>query len=179
MSRGVPEVRIVASVRYLLFGLVCVALVFAAFSFGGGGVDSKESFGPAREETGVAVPRVAKEAVARVQRLAAGLKPAARRFLRAFFRYEAGEIGDGVAAALRAASTPAFARELLEALPRSSIPGSFPPVARLGRLETFFISPQADRAVVNGEAMRGPAGEQFSFVFVSIDGRWLASGAGE
>ena len=167
--------------RYVLFAALSLLLLVAAFSFAAGGESRREAlpespFASAR----LPIPSVAKEAIAHVRRLSEGLRPSARRFLRAFFRYEVGEMESGVASALRETTTSDFGRELLRLAPRPPTTGLFPLPARLDKLKVLFISPRADRAVVNGEALRVSSGERFSFVFVlSPTGAWLASGGGE
>jgi hypothetical protein len=114
-----------------------------------------------------------------VERLLVSVKPPARRFLRAFFRYEIGDIDSGVARALRTFATPGFARQLLATPPRRSPSGPLRLPARLAALEVGVVAPDASRVVVSGEARRGPASEQFSFVFVRAAGGWLASAPGQ
>jgi hypothetical protein len=84
-----------------------------------------------------------------------------------------------VAAALRTAATPGFARRLLAAPPRVPAAGAFSLPAKLGRLRVTFVSAAANRALISGQASRGAAPEEFSFVFVRTAAGWLASGPGE
>ena len=79
---------------------------------------------------------------------------------------------------MRTAATPSFAARLLAGPPRASAPGRFPPRARLGRVEVSFVAIAPPRAIVSGEARRGAAPAQFSFLFELHGGRWLASGPG-
>ena len=106
------------------------------------------------------------------------VRTAARRFLAAFGRYEVGERGAGLARALRATATPGFAARLLAAPPRAPAAGRYPPRARLGRVEVAFVALSPPRAIVSGEARRGDAPAQFSFLFELRGRRWLASGPG-
>jgi hypothetical protein len=185
--------------RYVLFALVSLSLFAAAFALGSDSGPSQSDVGSASIDASAqsAVPAVALKAVGNARRSMSDLQSSADRFLNAYFRYEVGEAGGGVAARFGSTTTPgfgwwlvgrlspptpppAFGRSLLAAPPRPSAAGLFPSTARLGKLETFFVSAAADRAVVNGEAKRGPAGERFSFVFVLTPaGVWLASGVGE
>jgi hypothetical protein len=79
--------------------------------------------------------------------------------------------------ALRATATPAFGSELLAAPPRV-VSRKLPP-ARLERLAITVIPVSPPRALISGEAARGPRQEQFSFLFDMSQGTWLARGLGE
>lgn len=166
--------------RHLLFGAVSLVLLAAAFAIGSdGGGPSSPSDSARTDEATIAVPSAAARIAARVGRALASAKPPARRFLRAFFRYEVGDVGPRVAAELRASATPRFARQLLDSPPRSSPSGPSTLPARLEALEVAVVTSDASRVVVSGEARRGPASEQFSFVFVHVAGGWLASAPGQ
>ena len=173
--------RAVASFRrHILFGVVSLALLAAAFAIGSeGGAPASPSDAEGSGAAAIPVPAAASRLTAHVARLLVSVKPPARLFLRAFFRYEVGDLGPGVAGALRASATPSFARQLLAAPPRPMAAGSYQLPARLGPLEAAVVAPDASRVVVSGEAHRGPASEQFSFVFVHAPGGWLASGPGQ
>ncbi len=159
--------------RFVLFCAACVALFAAALGFAGGEQPSGPVPAPARS---VAQPAES-AAPGGALGLRAALDRAARRFLAAFFRYEVGELGPGVQAALRGAATPGFAAELLAAPPRRP-PVSSPP-AVLGRLSIAFVSVAPPRALIGGSARRGHRPEPFSFLFEAREGAWLASGPGE
>jgi hypothetical protein len=137
---------------------------------------------PAGEAVGAALrfaapsPRLL---AARSARLRSRLRAVARRFLSAFLRYEVGDLDPQVRATLRDAATPGFAARLLAAPPRPPAPGSFPPPARLRRIEVAFVALAPPRAILSGEALRSDAPAQFSFLFELRGGRWLASGAGQ
>jgi len=101
------------------------------------------------------------------------LRGDARRFLRAFFQYEEGELSHSVRPALRAGATEEFGAELLRAPPR--LHGGLP-AARIARLYIKEASWRPAIAVVGGVARRGGRSERFSFLFASPAGRWLAGG---
>jgi hypothetical protein len=173
-------VRAASFRRHLLFGVVSLVLLAAAFAVGSDGGGSSSSSDSARAGgAAVAVPSAAARITARVGRVLALVKPPARRFLRAFFHYEVGDVGPRVAAELRATATPRFARQLLAAPPRPPTSGPSQLPARLEALEVTVVTADASRVVVSGEARRGPASEQFSFVFVRAAGSWLASAPGQ
>src|SRR5262249_39104580 len=125
------------------------------------------------------LPAPVQGTVARAERLLAELHPQARRFLRAFLRYEVGDTASDVKRELIAGATSRFSRRLLRLPPRSVARGSFPPLARLGHLGTTFVSAAANRVLVSGVAYRGRAREQLSFLFVRAGSHWLASGPGQ
>jgi hypothetical protein len=166
--------------RHLLFGAVSLVLLAVAFAIGSeGGSSPPSTSSPQASSEALALPPAARRITARLQRSLASARPPARRFLHAFFRYEVGEAGPRVAAALRASATPRFARQLLAAPPRPSPSGPTALPARLGALEVSVLSPDASRVLVSGKARRGPSPEQFSFVFVHVAGGWLASAPGQ
>lgn len=165
--------------RLALFALACALLVAAAL-----GSPSRErtSGPPAAPASGARAPRpplAARRIERRAARLEAGLRAAARPFLAAFLRYEAGAGGAAMAAALRAGATRGFAARLLAEPPRSLSPAGDPPPARLGSLQLAFLSARGDRALVRASAVRGGAPEQLSFLFARRGGRWLAIGPGQ
>lgn len=125
------------------------------------------------------MPPLVARAAARAERLANELRRSARRFLAAFLRYEVGQEGARLTAALRATATPSFAKRLLARPPRVPVAGRLPPPARLGRLQVGFLSGAATRALVSATAWRGPRPEELSFVFARRRSRWLASGPGQ
>jgi hypothetical protein len=173
-------VRSASFSRHLLFGVASLVLLAAAFAIGSeGGSSTPPASSPQVSSKALALPPAAKRITARLQRSLASVRPPARRFLRAFLRYEVGEAGPRVAAALRVSATPRFARQLLVAPPRPSPSGPMQLPARLGSLEVSVLSPDASRVLVSGEARRGPSSEQFSFVFVRATGGWLASAPGQ
>lgn len=101
------------------------------------------------------------------------LRRDAQRFLRAFLRYEGGELRRSVRRALRARATKDFASELLEAPPR--LDGRLA-AARIDRLFIKEASWEPAIAVVGGVARRDRRRERFSFLFAKSGGRWLAGG---
>jgi hypothetical protein len=156
--------------RLALFCLSAALLVLAAILFSGGGQ------APRSVSSSVASPPHAR-GERQVAAIASALRAAARRFLAAFFRYEAGEEDRSVRVALRATATPAFGGELLAAPPR--VVGRSLPPARLERLAITVIPVLPPRALISGEAGRGRRQEQFSFLFDLRRGAWLARGLGE
>ena len=73
-------------------------------------------------------------------------------------------------------TTAAFGRYLLGARPRQ-LGGR--ELARIVTVETAFLDPAADRALVRGVARRADGPQELSFVFVLRGGRWLAARAAE
>lgn len=162
--------------RLALFAALCAVLLAAALGFSAIRPPPRSPPpAPRSAATAPPLPRAARRIERRAARLEAALRRAARPFLGAFLRYEAGA---EVAAALRASATPAFAARLLAAPPRATGPGYLPP-ARLGTFRITFLSARADRALVRASAERGVGAEQLSFVFARRGGRWLASGPGQ
>ncbi len=168
--------------RLALFVVASVAILAAALLFA---LTAPDPPPPSRALGGGAVGAVSGFAAPSPRLLAARsallrdrLRATARRFLAAFGRYEVGERGSGLARALRATATPGFAARLLAAPPRAPAAGRYPPRARLGRVEVSFVALSPPRAIVSGEARRGDAPAQFSFLFELRGRRWLASGPG-
>jgi hypothetical protein len=108
----------------------------------------------------------------------AALEPSARRFLRAFLRYEVGDSNQALTRSLRATATPAFAVKLLRRPPRPAR-RSPPARATVGPLSLIFVSAQPPLVSVSATARRATGPEQLSFVFTRRHGRWLASAPGE
>lgn len=162
--------------RLALFAALCALLLGAALAFSAIRPAAAPSpAAPRSAATAPPLPRAARRIERRAARSEAALRRAARPFLAAFLRYEAGA---EVAAALRASATSAFAARLLAAPPRPTEPGYRPP-ARLGALRITFLSARADRALVRASAARAVGAEQLSFVFARRGGRWLAVGPGQ
>jgi hypothetical protein len=105
------------------------------------------------------------------------LRLQARRFLRAFLRYEAGESSAGLRRVLRTGCSPPFAAELLAAPPRR--PTSRLAPATLRRIFISLIPSSPPRAFVSASATRPTGVEHLSFLFDLRGGRWLARGVGE
>jgi len=159
--------------RLGLFFAVSAALLAAALGFS----RSPELVVRPRAPTGYGVGGGPAPAPGAAFILRAAIDRGARAFLAAFFRYEVGELGAGVRAALRATATPRFAAELLSAPPWRP-PRSYPAPAT-SRLSIRAVSVSPPRALVEGSARRGRQTEPFSFLFEARDGAWLASGPGE
>lgn len=114
------------------------------------------------------------------ERAQAEAEPVARRFFAAFSRYELGERSAGVARALRASATAAFARELLAAPPRrvAGIPAA---PASLGRVE--FVPGHSDDgrlvgAEIVGVTRRDGRAQPISIELEAERGGWRVSGLG-
>jgi hypothetical protein len=116
------------------------------------------------------------ELLAAAGRRKARLERAARAFIAAFLRYEVGDLPASVARSLDRLTTARFGRYLLGARPRQ-LGGR--ERARIVEIETAFLDPAADRALVRGVARRPDGPEELSFVFLLRGGRWLASEAAE
>jgi hypothetical protein len=151
--------------RLALFALACLALALVAISSGGGG----------EAETSMTTPSLSPAPPDSLRRPSPQLDP--RPFLRAFLRYEVGELAPGLRRRLRATSAPAFARQLLSVPIRRAPPRIAS--ARLERLSISHLSRQPPRALIFGTALRAGKPEQFSFLFEARRGTWLASGAAE
>lgn len=106
----------------------------------------------------------------------ARLDRAATAFISAFLRYEVGDLPASVSRSLGRLTTASFGRYLLGARPRQ-LGGR--ELARIVKVETAFLDPAADRALVRGVARRADGPEELSFVFVLRGGRWLAARAAE
>ena len=173
---SVPERR-----RAALFVIVCAILVGSALAFAAGDNQLGATGAPTSASGGAegAVAQSPSGAAQREeQRLEREVKTTARRFLAAFLPYEVGELGPGVRRALRAGSTPGFARQML-ARPPGRAPPRMRSSARLGPIAVTFVSALPPRAVISATAERGAATEQISFVFERRGSSWLASGAGQ
>jgi hypothetical protein len=165
------------TVRQALFAFAVVAIVGMAF-FSMATKDSPVSSPKAvvRDSDRPVVSSRMPTAVSQA-RLRQEISRSAHRFLEAFFRYEVGDLDEGVWHALSATSTARFFRDLLGRRPRPT--GSvFPPPARLKRLDVAFLPASPPRAIVSGFAVRAHAPEEFSFLFELVDSTWLASGPG-
>lgn len=103
---------------------------------------------------------------------------AARRFVAAYLRCEAGERSAAVRAAVSGTATPAFARDLLADQGRQAGPAPAAS-ARIDRIDLSFLTTSGRRALVTGLARRPDGPEEFAFVFERRGGRWLAVGAAE
>ncbi|HET7445392.1 MAG TPA: hypothetical protein VFJ57_12100 [Solirubrobacterales bacterium] len=158
--------------RIAAFALVSVGLVGLALALAPG---SPPAPVPARAAQ-AAVAHPVPSLLAAARRRKSHLDVAARAFVGAFLRYEAGDLPAPVARSLGRLTTAGFGRELLGAPPRQ-IGGR--PTARIIAVETAFLDPAADRALVRGVARRADGPEELSFVFVLRGGRWLAVRAAE
>jgi hypothetical protein len=114
--------------------------------------------------------------IAAAGRRKAHLDRAATAFIRAFLRYEVGDLPASVARSLDRLTVASFGRYLHGAPPRQLGDRR---AARIVKVETAFLDPAADRALVRGVARRPDGPEELSFVFVLRGGRWLATRAGE
>ena len=122
----------------------------------------------------VAVPDF--DLIAAAGRRKARLDRAATAFIGAFLRYEVGDLPASVARSLDRLTTARFGGYLLSARPRQL---GRRELARIAKVETAFLDPAADRALVRGVAQRPDGPEELSFVFVLRGGRWLAARAAE
>jgi hypothetical protein len=152
--------------RIALFVLACLALALVAIGSGGGG----------EADTSTTTASLSPDPPADPSR-STGSQLEPRPFLRAFLRYEVGELDPGLRRRLRARATPAFARQLFSAPIR--VPSQRTAPARLGRLNITHLSRMPPRALVSGTASRAGKPEQFSFLFEAPRGTWLASGPAE
>jgi hypothetical protein len=114
--------------------------------------------------------------IAAAGRRKARLDQAATAFIGALLRYEVGDLPASVARSLDRMTTASFGRYLLGARPRQ-LGGRG--AARIVKVETAFLDPAADRALVRGVARRPDGPEELSFVFILHGGRWLAARAAE
>ncbi len=126
------------------------------------------------EPAAVAVP--GSDLIAAAGRRKARLDQAARAFIGAFLRYEVGDLPASVARSVDRLTVASFGHYLLGARPRQLGDRR---AARIVKVETAFLSPTADRALVRGVARRPDGPEELSFVFVLSGGRWLAARAAE
>jgi hypothetical protein len=152
--------------RIALFVLACVALAVVAIGSGDGG----------EADTSTTTVSLSPEPPA-ASSIPAGSQLEPRPFLRAFLRYEVGELDPGLRRRLRARATPAFARQLFSSPIR--VPPQRTAPARLERLSITHLSRLPPRALVSGTALRAGKPEQFSFLFEAPRGTWLASGPAE
>jgi len=116
------------------------------------------------------------ELIAAAGRRKARLDRAATAFIDAFLRYEVGDLPASVVRSIDRLTIVSFGRYLLGARPRQLGDRR---AARIVKVETAFLSPTADRALVRGVARRPDGPEELSFVFVLRGGRWLAARAAE
>jgi hypothetical protein len=157
--------------RVALFALACGVLVASALLFSKGGSDPAEA--PARG------PVIAPPLSVSGEPSLAGLGVSARHFLKAFLRYEVGDIDTWVSRGLTATAAPGFASTLLENPPRTgAAPGTGGSV-ELGELHFAIASIQPPRALVTGTAFRGGLPEELSFLFEERGHSWYAVGPGE
>jgi hypothetical protein len=156
--------------RVALFGACSFGLCLAAIYFASSSPD--HAVAPAKVPI---APRASSSE--RGAALLAKLRSQARRFLRAFLRYEAGESDRRLRRALRAGSSLTFAAELLATPPR--LPSRRLATARLGRISVTLIPSAPPRALVSATATRPIGPEHLSFLFDLHAGRWLARGLGE
>ncbi len=159
--------------RRLLFGFAVVALIGAAAALAGSAAPQE----PAAHPPGGREARGRAPGLAPARALMGSLRRSARRFLDAYLRYEAGELGFAVRRALRWTATRRFAAALLGAPVRRR----GPPLraARLGSLAVRIDPADPRRALIEGLARRGPLRESLAFGFLHVARGWRASGAGE
>lgn len=143
-----------------------------------GGLQQRRREARREDPQGEPGPRPA--TVALYERAQAKAEPVARRFFAAFSRYELGERSAGVARALRASATAAFARELLAAPPRR-VAGAPAAPASLGRVE-FIPGRSGGGRLVGGEIVgvtrRDGRAEPISIELEAERGSWRVSGLG-
>lgn len=162
-----------APARIAAFVLVSVGLIALAVALAPSGPAPSPAPTPLRAAT-VTVPGA--DLIAAVERRKGRLDQAATAFIGAFLRYEVGDLPASVARSLGRLTTADFGRCLLGASPRQ-LGGR--ELARIIKVETAFLDPAADRALVRGVARRADGPEELSFVFVLRGGRWLAARAAE
>lgn len=114
--------------------------------------------------------------IAAAGRRKARLDQAATAFIGAFLRYEVGDLPAPVPRSIDRLTVASFGRYLLGARPRQLGERR---AARVVKVETAFLRPTADRALVRGVARRPDGPEELSFVFVLRGGRWQAARAAE
>jgi len=148
-------------------GLIALAVVLAPS-------DPPPAPPPRAAPAPVAAP--GSELIAATGRRKARLDRAATAFIAAFLRYEVGDLPASVARSLDRLTTARFGGYLLGARPRQLGRRG---LARIVKVETAFLDPAADRALVRGVARRPDGPEELSFVFVLRGGRWLAARAAE
>lgn len=114
------------------------------------------------------------------ERVRARAEPVARRFFAAFSSYEQGDRRSGIARALHATATAAFARELLAAPPRA-VAGAASAPATLGRVEFVPGRGRGGRLVaaeIVGVTRRGGREEPLSIRLRAERAGWRVSGLG-
>ncbi len=162
-----------APARIAVFVLLSVGLIALALAL----APSDPPPSPPGSESApatVAVP--GSDLIAAAARRKARLDRAASAFIGAYLRYGVGDLSAPVVRSIDRLSTAGFGRYLLRAAPR---PLGRRGAARIVELESTFLDPAADRALVRGVARRPDGPEEFSFVFVLRGGRWLAARAAE
>lgn len=159
--------------RIAVFVFVSVGLIAVAVALAPSGPAPTAPASPAPPAP-VAVP--GSDLITAAGRRKAHLDRAAMAFIGAFLRYEVGDLPTSVARSLDRLTTARFGVYLLGARPRQ-LGGR--EQARIVQVETAFLDPAADRALVRGVARRPDGPEELSFVFVLRGGRWLASEAAE
>lgn len=163
--------------RAALFLATSAVLIAAAVLLGEGAERAEPNALPLPRSLPALAPP-ARRALASARREEARLRAAAPRFLMAFLRYEVGEARPGVRAQLRAFAAPAFARQLLARPPRAT-GRALPGPVQLRRIDVFFLTASARRALLSGVARRPSGPEEFSFLFARQGTRWLAIGPGQ
>jgi hypothetical protein len=140
----------------------------------------REAVRSARHEDPHGEPGPSAVDLARYERIRRRSEPVARRFIAAFARYELGASEAGVARALRASATRAFAGELLDAPPRV---GSAPAPASL-RLEGVELVPGAvargrvETVVLVGRLLRGRRSQPIAIELRRRARGWAVAGLG-
>jgi hypothetical protein len=159
--------------RIAVFILVSAGLIVLAITLAPSAPDLPSPAATA-EPAAVAVP--GSELIPAAGRRKARLIQAARAFIGVFLRYEVGDLQPSVARSVERLTITDFGRYLLDARPRQIGDRR---AARIVKVETAFLDPAADRALVHGVARRPDGPEELAFVFVLRDGRWLAARAAE
>jgi hypothetical protein len=159
-----------APARIAVFVLVSAGLIALALALAPSGPP------PPPPPSTATAPVPGADLIAAAGRRKARLNRAAAAFIGAFLRYEVGDLSPSVARALGRMTTISFGRYLLGARPRQ-LGGR--ELARIVKVETAFLDPAVDRALVRGVARRADGPEEVSFVFVLCGGRWLAARAAE
>jgi hypothetical protein len=159
--------------RIAVFVLVSAGLIALAFALAPSATVPPS---PPSTAAPAAVAVSGSDLIAAAARRNARLDRAATAFIRAFLRYEVGDLPASVARSLDRMTTARLGRYLLGARPRQL---GARPAARIVKVETTFLDPAADRALVRGVARRADGPEDLSFVFVLRAGRWLAARAAE
>jgi hypothetical protein len=163
-----PAPARIAVFAFVSAGLIALAVVLAPAG------PAPAPAPPQAAKATVAVPGA--ELIATAERRKARLDRAATAFIGVFLRYEVGDLPPPVVRSLSRLSTASFGRYLLDARPRQLGARG---VARIVKVETAFLAPTADRALVRGVARRTDGPEELSFVFILHGGRWLAARAAE